>query len=247
MIAALECLLFVSGEPVPLPDLARAMQADEITVEGALRDLQITLTERSSGLQLLRIAGGWQLSTRPEHAETVARLMARGSSKLSRAAMETLAIVAYRQPITAPEIEAVRGVSSSGVLKTLLERRLIHEAGRKETLGRPTLYATTADFLHYFGIADLSQLPAIEPDALPPAPVNAQDVSDGRLPAATEDSRNGANPAASANSKEPIPTAVEDAVEAFNPAVTAYTLDSSASAAAGAAPDTSNTIAATEA
>ncbi len=181
MIAALECLLFVSGEPVPLAELARALQADEIAVEGALRDLQITLTERNSGLQLLRIAGGWQLSTRPEHAETIARMMARGSNKLSRAAMETLAIVAYRQPITVPEIEAVRGVSAGGVLKTLLERRLVQEVGRKETLGRPILYATTPDFLHYFGIADLSQLPMLEPDAIPPPPVRAQDVSDGRV------------------------------------------------------------------
>ena len=181
MIAALECLLFVSGEPVPLSELARALQSDEIDVEGALRDLQITLTERNSGLQLMRIAGGWQLSTRPEYADTVAQLLSRGANKLSRAAMETLAIVAYRQPITAPEIEAVRGVSASGVLKTLLERRLVQEVGRKETLGRPILYATTADFLHYFGIADLSQLPILEADADAPAAVDGQDVSDGRI------------------------------------------------------------------
>ncbi len=181
MIAALECLLFVSGEPVSLTELARALQSDEIAVEGALRDLQITLTERNSGLQLIRIAGGWQLSTRPEHAETVAQLLSRGANKLSRAAMETLAIVAYRQPITAPEIEAVRGVSSSGVLKTLLERRLVQEVGRKETLGRPILYATTPDFLHYFGIADLSQLPILEADSAAPPAVDAQDVSDGRI------------------------------------------------------------------
>lgn len=180
MTSALECLLFVSGEPVPLSELARALQADEIAVEGALRSLQISLTERNSGLQLLRIAGGWQLSTRPEHAETIARMMSRGANKLTRAGMETLAIVAYRQPITAPEIEAVRGVSTSGVLKTLLERRLIQEVGRKETLGRPILYATTPDFLHYFGIADLSQLPMLEADAPPPAPVPVQEIAEGR-------------------------------------------------------------------
>ena len=187
MIAALECLLFVSGEPVALLDLARAVQSDEVAVEAALRDLQATLAERASGLQLMQIAGGWQLSTRPEHAETIARMVARGSNKLSRAAMETLAIVAYRQPITAPEIEAVRGVSASGVLKTLLERRLIQEVGRKETLGRPILYATTPDFLHYFGIADLSQLPALEADAPPPAAVAAEYVSDGRFPVLERD------------------------------------------------------------
>jgi len=181
MIAALECLLFVAGEPLLLTDLARALQAEEIDVEVALRTLQGELSERGSGLQLLQIAGGWQLSTRPEYSETIARMLSRGANKLTRAGMETLAIVAYRQPITAPELEAVRGVSSGGVLKTLLERRLIQEAGRKETLGRPILYTTTPDFLHYFGISDLSQLPILESDGPVPAPVTAEDAADGRL------------------------------------------------------------------
>jgi segregation and condensation protein B len=178
--ATLEALLFVAGEPVSLPDLARALGQDEITSEAALRSLQIALTERGSGLQLLRIAGGWQLATRPEYAEAIGRMLMRGASKLSRAAMETLAIIAYRQPITAPEIEAVRGVSVSSVLKTLLERRLIAEAGRKEALGRPMLYVTTPDFLHYFAISDLSQLPPLEADLPAPAPVPADAVTQGR-------------------------------------------------------------------
>jgi segregation and condensation protein B len=198
MIAALECLLFVSGDPVPLAELARALQADEIIVEGALRDLQITLTERGSGLQLLRIANGWQLATRPEYAEVVGRMLARGSNKLSRAAMETLAIIAYRQPITGPEIEAVRGVSASGVLKTLLERRLIQEIGRKETLGRPILYATTPDFLHYFGIADLSQLPTLESDMPASQPVPAEAVEYRRFPATEVPIHNGLQPGSKA-------------------------------------------------
>ena len=187
--ATLECLLFVAGEPLTTLELARALQWDEIQTEEGLRSLQVTLTERSSGLQLLRIAGGWQMATRPEHAEAIGRMLARGSNKLSRAAMETLAIIAYRQPITAPEIEAVRGVSVSGVLKTLSERRLIGEAGRKATLGRPMLYTTTQDFLHYFGIADLSQMPPLEADAPIPAAVSAQSVTDGRpvLTAPVED------------------------------------------------------------
>ncbi len=180
MTASLECLLFVAGEPVPLSDLARALERDENETEAALRDLQIHLRERDSGLQLLRIAGGWQFATRPEYAPVVARMLARGANKLSRAAMETLAIVAYRQPVTAPEIEAVRGVSVSGVLKTLLERRLITEAGRKAALGRPMLYVTTPDFLHYFAIADISQLPPLEADAPIPPPVSAESVTDGR-------------------------------------------------------------------
>jgi segregation and condensation protein B len=182
--AALEALLFVSGEPVSLADLARALALEEIAVEAALRSLQIGLAERGSGLQLLRIAGGWQLATRPEHAEAIGRLLTRASSKLSRAAMETLAIIAYRQPITAPELEAVRGVSVGGVLKTLAERRLIAEAGRKATVGRPMLYVTTPDFLHYFGLHDLAQMPPLEADYPAPAPVPAEVVADGRPPSA---------------------------------------------------------------
>lgn len=178
--AALECLLFIAGEPVALTDLARALQSEEAEVEAALRSLQAGLTERGSGLQLLRIAGGWQLATRQEYAEVIGRLLARGGSKLSRAAMETLAIIAYRQPITAPEMEAVRGVSVGSVLKTLTERKLIAEAGRKATLGRPMQYSTTSDFLHYFGIAELGQLPAIEAEVPPAAPVPADVVTDGR-------------------------------------------------------------------
>jgi segregation and condensation protein B len=178
--AALECLLFVAGEPAPLADLARALAEEEVAVEAALRSLQAHLKERGSGLHLLRIAGGWQLATRPEFAEVIGRMLARGSSKLSRAAMETLAIIAYRQPITAPEIAAVRGVSVDSVLKTLLERRLIAEVGRRPTVGRPMQYATTPDFLHYFGIADLSQLPILEADAPAPASVPAEVVTDGR-------------------------------------------------------------------
>ncbi len=183
MEAALECLLFVSGDPVLITDLARALETDTVTVEGALRSLQIGLKERGSGLQLLRIAGGWQLATRSEYAETVARLLTRTSNKLSRASMETLAILAYRQPITAPEMEAIRGVSVGGVLKTLLDRRLIREAGRKMALGRPMLYETTPDFLHYFGITALTQLPPLELDA--PPPVTAEMVADGKPAAPT--------------------------------------------------------------
>lgn len=200
--AALECLLFVAGEPVALADLARALVMDEIAVEAALRSLQIGLTERGSGLQLLRIAGGWQLSTRPEHAETIGRMLTRGGNKLSRAAMETLAIISYRQPVTAPEIEAVRGVSVGGVLKTLLERRLIAEAGKKPTLGRPTLYVTTPDFLHYFGIAELSDLPPLESDLPAPSPVPAAVVTDGpseEMPAVMADAPSEETPASSAS------------------------------------------------
>jgi len=160
--AAVECLLFVAGEPLALRDIARALGTDEAAAEAAVRALQTELGARGSGLQVVRIAGGWQLATRPDHAEAVGRLLARSASRLSRAALETAAIIAYRQPITQPEIEAVRGVAASSVLKTLLDRRLIAEVGRKQAPGRPILYGTTGEFLHYFGLNDLSELPPLE-------------------------------------------------------------------------------------
>ena len=165
--SAVECLLFVAGEPLTLMDIARALKCEAAEAEMAIRQLEKRLVEFESGLQVVEIAGGWQLATRPEHAETVAMLIARSEPKLSRAALETLAIIAYRQPVTQPEIEAVRGVQCGGVLKTLDDRRLIHEQGRKQTVGRPILYATTPEFLHYFGIGNIAELPPLEPGAEP--------------------------------------------------------------------------------
>jgi segregation and condensation protein B len=160
--SAVECLLFVAGEPLNLQDMARALQCDEYIAEKALRELQLRLGESGSGLQVVKIAGGWQLATRMEYSETIGRLVTRNGGKLSHAALETLAIIAYRQPITIPEIEAVRGVSASGVVKSLQEKRLVAEVGRKQTIGRPILYATTQEFLHYFAISSLEELPALE-------------------------------------------------------------------------------------
>jgi segregation and condensation protein B len=160
--SAIECLLFVAGEPLSLQDLARSLCSTDIEAEIALRELQLRLGESGSGLQVVSIAGGFQLSTRPEYSETIGRLLARSGSKLSRAALESLAIIAYRQPITIPELESVRGVDSGSVVKTLLDRRLILETGRRPTAGRPALYSTTRDFLHYFGINDLAELPQLD-------------------------------------------------------------------------------------
>src|SRR5437762_871890 len=120
--AAVECLLFVAGEPLTIPDVARAAAVEDSVAEAALQDLQRRLEESGSGLQVIEIAGGFQLASRPEYEEPIARLIARSASKLSRAALETAAIIAYRQPITQPEIEAVRGVASGSVLQTLQNR-----------------------------------------------------------------------------------------------------------------------------
>ncbi|GIV20577.1 MAG: segregation and condensation protein B [Armatimonadota bacterium] len=157
---ALECVLFVATEPVPIQTLGEVLQTDEEQIQSALCALEQRLQE--SGLQLVQVAGGYQLCTRPEFAEVVARYLQPQPSKLSRAALETVAIIAYRQPITLPEIEAIRGVQSDGVIRTLLQRGLIQEVGRKQTAGRPVLYGTTPQFLHYFGLNSLEELPELE-------------------------------------------------------------------------------------
>lgn len=157
---AIECILFVATEPVPLKTLLEVLQSTEEQVRSALNVLEERL--RTSGLQMIQVAGGYQLCTRPEFAEVVGRYLQPQPSKLSRAALETVAIIAYRQPITLPEIEAIRGVQSEGVVRTLLQRGLIQEVGRKQAAGRPVLYGTTPQFLHYFGLNSLDELPELE-------------------------------------------------------------------------------------
>jgi segregation and condensation protein B len=113
-------------------------------------------------MQIRQVAGGFQMVTHSDFGEFVTRLLSAPPSRLSRAALETLSIIAYQQPISMPEIESIRGVNVSGVVKTLVERGLVCEAGKKETAGRPMLYATTDDFLMYFGLKDLTQLPDLD-------------------------------------------------------------------------------------
>jgi len=165
----LEAYLFVATEPVQAAEIARSLQMDTAAVEEALEDMVNAYTRRiNSGLHVVRIAGGYQMATRPALAAGIGRLLAAPNQKvrLSKPALETLAIIAYQQPVTQAEIEAVRGVSADGVLKTLAERQLIAETGRKEVAGRPILYATTPDFLHYFGLHTLEDLPPLEDIAL---------------------------------------------------------------------------------
>ncbi len=165
----LEAYLFVATEPVQAAEIARSLQMDTAAVEEALEDMVNAYTRRiNSGLHVVRIAGGYQMATRPALAAGIGRLLAAPNQKvrLSKPALETLAIIAYQQPVTQAEIEAVRGVSADGVLKTLAERQLIAEIGRKEVAGRPILYATTPDFLHYFGLHTLEDLPPLEDIAL---------------------------------------------------------------------------------
>lgn len=153
-----EALLFVADGPVRVADLAQALQADEGAVQMAVERLQSALAGR--GIRLQRTQDALQLVSAPEAAEYVERFLGLHlTTKLSRAALETVAIIAYLQPVTRAQIEAIRGVDCGGVLRTLLARGLIYEVDRLEQAGRPILYATTFEFLRYFGMERLSNLP----------------------------------------------------------------------------------------
>ena len=163
LISIIESLIFVSEEPLPTKTLAEVLKEDRGWVQVAVEDLAKEFNERNGGLMLREVAGGWQFATRPENHEHVrAFLKSRPSAKLSLAALETLAVIAYKQPITVPEILEIRGVQSSSAIKTLLDKRLIISKGRKETVGRPMLYGTSKEFLLQFGLRDLSELPNVE-------------------------------------------------------------------------------------
>ncbi len=161
--AALEAILFVSNEPVTVDALAEALGGKTEAIVRELEELKRFLDANVGGFTLEQTAGGWRLATRPEHEPVLKKYFAkRGESRLSIAALETLAIIAYRQPVTAPEVSDIRGVNATGVLHTLLERRLIRVAGRKAVVGSPFLYRTTREFLIHFGLNDIRDLPRLE-------------------------------------------------------------------------------------
>jgi len=159
----IEAILFVAGEPVNLTDLAHALDLTVSELIPALDQLRDEYDLDQRGLRLNRFGESVQLSTRPDYAPYIERLLQPVQKQsLSQAAMETLSIVAYRQPVTKTEIEAVRGVKCDYSVQSLLNKGLIEEAGRKETLGRPILYATTEKFLQHFGIESLNELPDLD-------------------------------------------------------------------------------------
>jgi segregation and condensation protein B len=163
IISITEALIFVADEPISVRNLADILEEDRQIIEAAVEQLKTEYDERGGGLQLREIGGGWQISTRAEYHEEIRRyLKSRPSAKLSLAALETLAVIAYKQPITVPEILEIRGVQSASAIKTLLDKKLIVAKGRKETVGRPMLYGTSKEFLIQFGLKDLSDLPSIE-------------------------------------------------------------------------------------
>jgi len=160
--AVLESLLFAAGAPVPIVRLLEALEGPgRAEIVEALEALAATYERDGRGLRLVHVAGGYQLRTPPEHAPWVRRLLRERPPRLSRPMLETLAIVAYRQPCTRLEIEAVRGVDADAVLATLTDRRLVRILGRKEAPGRPLLYGTTKDFLEVFGLPDLASMPPL--------------------------------------------------------------------------------------
>ncbi|NCO37694.1 MAG: SMC-Scp complex subunit ScpB [Armatimonadetes bacterium CG_4_10_14_3_um_filter_66_18] len=157
----LEALLFAAEAPLSLAELAELIESAPAATREELEDLKLAYEQGEGGLHLVEIAKGYRLITKPQYAPYIRNLKKPRVARVTRAALETLAIVGYRQPITGPEIEHLRGVSSAGVLDTLLERGLIEVAGRKEAPGRPRLYRTTQAFLDQFGLADLSELPEL--------------------------------------------------------------------------------------
>jgi segregation and condensation protein B len=158
-----EALIFVAEEPISAKSIADVLKLERDAVEAAITDLAKEYDARNGGLQLREIAGGWQIATRPEHHEQIrAYLKSRPSAKLSLASLETLAVIAYKQPVTVPEILEIRGVQSPSAIKTLLDKRLIVAKGRKEAVGRPMMYGTSKEFLIQFGLKDLTELPSIE-------------------------------------------------------------------------------------
>ena len=198
LVVVIEAIVFASPEPITLRAILKLLDAEpREQVQAAIAELQRRYEDRPGGLQLVEVANGYQIVTRPELHEWVRRMFhERTTQKLSVQALETLAVIAYKQPITAAEITEIRGVNTSGVIGTLLERGLVKISGRRQVVGRPFLYSTTREFLDRFGLRDLNDLPKVEdmatalgfevpagvvterPQTLPPdEPATAEDVA----------------------------------------------------------------------
>ncbi|MBV9497023.1 MAG: SMC-Scp complex subunit ScpB [Acidobacteria bacterium] len=162
--AAIEAILFVSSDPVKIDDLLDAFPEEgKDAVATQLEELKRNLEANPGGFVLEQTAGGWRFATRAEHDPILRKYFAKkGENRMSIAALETLAIIAYRQPVTAPEVSDIRGVNATGVIRTLLERRMIRVSGRKNVVGSPFLYRTTKEFLVHFGLNDIRDLPRLE-------------------------------------------------------------------------------------
>ena len=177
-----ESLLFVAEGPLTLQRLAEAIEgADKSEITAALEQIRTDLESNRRGVRLVEVAGGYQLRTPKENADWVKKFLGGRPARMGRATLETLAIIAYRHPVTKAEIEAIRGVDVDGVVNTLMERSLIRAVGRKDVPGRPFLFGTTPEFLQLFNMKDLSELPTLkELDEITlPEPVGAGVLAEG--------------------------------------------------------------------
>jgi segregation and condensation protein B len=164
LTSALEAIIYAADEPVTLDQMAKSVEAEKPEVRAALDALVALSQAPDRGVEIRKVAGGWKMYTKPQHHDVVRKFIKslRPPVRLTMPALETLAVIAYKQPVTGPEINEIRGVNCGGVLKTLLEKRLITTAGRKPVIGRPILYRTSKDFLMRFGLSDLEELPSLK-------------------------------------------------------------------------------------
>jgi segregation and condensation protein B len=164
MQAALEAIIYAADEPATLDQIAHALGVEKTEARAALDLLVASYATDQRGVEVRKVAGGWKFYTKPQHHEVVRKFIKslQPPLRLTMPALETLAVISYKQPITVPEINEIRGVHVGGVIKTLLEKRLITTAGRKEVIGRPILYRTSKQFLMRFGLSDLDELPSLK-------------------------------------------------------------------------------------
>ncbi len=162
--AALEAIIYAADEPATIDQLAAALGDEKLAVQSSLDELVAGYAAEDHGIEIREVAGGFKLYTKPQQHDVVRRFIKslRPPLRLTMPALETLAVISYKQPVTGPEIGEIRGVNTSGVLKTLLDKRLITTAGRKEVIGRPILYRTSKEFLMRFGLSDLGELPSLK-------------------------------------------------------------------------------------
>lgn len=224
-LAILEAIVYVTDEPLTLPQIVNAMGEPADQVRKLLDQLVAEYNRPEHGLTVKEIAGGYKMSTKPEHHEAVRAFVKNLNPplKLSLAALETLAVIAYKQPITAPEIMEIRGVQGAGVLKTLLDRKLITTAGRKQVVGKPILYKTTKEFLVQFGLKDLNELPTLkEFDDLRRMALSEEELPfvEQPAPAASGEQEPASTPEGAPESDEPVGEQHAEAAEPGEHAIT---------------------------
>ena len=235
--SALEAIIYAADEPATVEQMANAVGEEKHLVRAALDELVASYGNDERGIEVREVAGGFRVYTKPQHHDVVRRFIKslRPPLRLTMPALETLAVIAYKQPVTQPEIQEIRGVSAAGVIQTLLERRLITTAGRKQVIGRPILYRTSKDFLMRFGLSDLEDLPSLkEFEALAREALGTEDgVAEGEVPGEA------AEPAETASADGAVEQGHSDGVSADAATEIASTAETEVrSEAAGAAPAT---------